>query len=201
MVTVPTAVNLSPVYQTATVATPITYSYYMKKLDELSCLTEVFITTPQGLSITTYEIDLTNFYTYLSGNITNLSTSTIALYLLPYNNINYFFLTSTTIEPYLNIYVNTGQNYNSSYTNYLVLGVGQDQTVINNGSINIYKNGFLTNYFYYTPPDNSISIQNQSSINLLPSSIWYKLVIANIQNGSINGSYTSSLPTSPSPPW
>jgi hypothetical protein len=201
VVTVPTAISLTQVSQSATVATPITYSYYMKKLDELSCLTEVFKTTPQGLSITTYEIDLTNFYTYLSGNITNLSTSTIALYLLPYNNINYFFLTSTTIEPYLNIYVNTGQNYNSSYTNYLVLGVEQDQTVINNGSINIYKNGFLTNYFYYTPPDNSISIQNQSSINLLPSSIWYKLGIANIQNGSINGSYTSSLPTSPSPPW
>jgi hypothetical protein len=205
VITDSSAVNLTTVYQTATVATPITYSYYMKKLDDLSCLTEVSITTPQNSIITAYEIDLTNFYTYLSVNITNLPTSTIALFLLPYNNINYFVLKSTTINNYLYIYVNTGQNYNSSYTNYLVLGVKQDQMVTNNGSINIYNNGFLTNYFYYTQPDNSISIQNQSIINLLPTSIWYKLGISNIQNGlvngSVNGSYTSSLPTSPSPPW
>ena len=196
----PDATTLTQVSQSATVATQKT-NYTMEDLNSLGCLTEVNIQTPQGLQIKTYQIDLTNFYTHLSSYITNLSTSTIALYLLPYNNINYFVLTSTTIEPYLYIYVNTGQNVNPSYTNYLVLGVANGQTVTNNGSINIYKNGFLTNYFYYNPPDNSISINNQSSITLIPGSIWTKLVISTPSNSTLNGSYTINPPTSPSPPW
>jgi hypothetical protein len=161
-------------------------TYTMVDLDNLGCLTFSTITTPQQTQIQICKINLTRFST--NDNIT--------INLTPYNNTNYYELLSTKI------FGNTIINVSAGNNSYIVLGVAQSNTVNNLGTINLNPNAFLTNYFYY-PQSTFISINNSGTINLNPGSIWYELTISIPLNskGIVNGSYTETLPTSPSPPW
>lgn len=162
-------------------------TYTMSKLDKLGCLKFSTITTPQQTKIQICQINLFYLNNYISIN------DNITIYLTPYNNTNYFELISTPILE--NTIINVSGN-----NSYIVLGVAQSNTVYNYGTINLYDNAFLTNYFYYPQSTfNSVSINNYGQINLKLGSIWYELIISN--QGIVNGSYTKTLPTSPSPPW
>lgn len=167
-------------------------TYTMTDLDNLKCLTFSTITTPQQTKIKICQINLTKFYSEL-----NISTNdNVTINLTPYNNTNYYELLSTTISGNTSINV-SGNN------SYIVLGVAEKQTVTNYGTIYLYDNAFLTNYFYY-PQSTVVSINNYGQINInSTNSIWYELTIKIPLNsqGIVNGSYTKTLPTSPSPPW
>jgi hypothetical protein len=140
-----------------------------------------------GYSKPCYLITLSQQFFYNNSNCKNIQ-------LEPYNGINYFALSSVVLPNYLTINVN-----NSSTNDYVVLGIAENEIVTNQGIININNNGYLTNYFFYNPQISVVSIQNYGTINLNYNSIWYQLPIEN--NGIVNGSYTSTKPTSPSPPW